>query len=158
MCARFDGVVYLTSRDEARGRAAVEQLKELGCNPRFHQLDIDDDASIIRFRDHLKTSYGGLDVLVNNAGVLLERENTGMPFAVKASRTLRTNFFSLVIVCDLLFPLLRPHARVVNVASSCGHLTHIKGQELAAVKLRNKLASPDLTKEELNALVRGFVE
>jgi carbonyl reductase 1 len=40
-----------------------------GLNPKYHQLDIDSLESITRFRDFLKESYGGLDVLVNNAGI-----------------------------------------------------------------------------------------
>lgn len=40
-----------------------------GLSPRFHKLDIDSLESIQRFRDYLKSTYGGLDVLVNNAAV-----------------------------------------------------------------------------------------
>jgi len=155
LCARFDGVVYLTARDEVRGRAAIEQLKILGLNPHFHQLDINDEASIIRLRDYLNSNYGGLDVLVNNAAIFI---GGSAPFGVQATETLQTNFFSTLNICEILFPLLRPHGRVVNVSSSAGHLTHIKGMESAAVTLRNKLKSPKITKEELCALVHEFVK
>ena len=38
-------------------------------NPKFHQLDINDQGSVERLRDFLKENYGGLDVLVNNAAI-----------------------------------------------------------------------------------------
>lgn len=75
------------------------------------------------------------------------------PFAVQAQETIRVNYFSLLRVSKALFPLLRPHARVVQVSSSAGHLSRIPGAELRA-----KLSSPDLTEEQLNQLMNDFVE
>ena len=72
LCRRFPGDVVLTARDEARGRAAVQQLQAEGLSPRFHQLDITDLQSIRALRDFLHQEYGGLDVLVNNAGIALQ--------------------------------------------------------------------------------------
>ena len=72
LCKQLDdGIVYLTSRDEGRGKAAVEELKKENLNPRFHQLDVNDQESINRLKDHLVKEHGGLDILVNNAGVMV---------------------------------------------------------------------------------------
>ncbi|EGW00852.1 Carbonyl reductase [NADPH] 1 [Cricetulus griseus] len=71
LCRKFSGDVVLTARDgdEERGKAAVQQLQAEGLSPRFHQLDIDDLQSIRALRDFLLKEYGGLDVLINNAGI-----------------------------------------------------------------------------------------
>lgn len=69
LCEKYDGVVYLTARDVERGEAAVAQLKKQGMNPKFHQLDITDQKSVDRFRDFIKNTHGGLDILVNNAAI-----------------------------------------------------------------------------------------
>ena len=69
LCQKFSGEVVLTARNLVRGQAAVQQLQAEGLNPRFHQLDIDDLHSIRAIRDFLLKEYGGLDVLVNNAGI-----------------------------------------------------------------------------------------
>ncbi|KAF7250824.1 Carbonyl reductase [NADPH] 1, partial [Varanus komodoensis] len=69
LCKQFSGDVYLTSRNIERGKAAVAKLQEEGLKPLFHQLDIDDQQSIQTLRDFLKEKYGGLNVLVNNAGI-----------------------------------------------------------------------------------------
>ncbi len=157
LCRKFDGVVYLTSRDEARGRAAVEKLNGLGLSPRFHQLNIDDESSVVRLCEHLKSNYGGLDVLVNNAAVAFNGTSTE-PFGQQARETLRTNFFGNLRVSQILLPILRPHARVVNVSGSVGFLGRVNGQEPAATALKKKLSSPDLTVEQLCNLMQGFVE
>ena len=69
LCKKYDGTVYLTSRDTGRGEASVETLKKEGLNPAFHQLDIGDEASVKALRDYMREKYGGIDVLVNNAGI-----------------------------------------------------------------------------------------
>lgn len=158
LCSKFDGVVYLTSRDEARGKQAVEELNKLGFQPKYHQLDIDDESSVLKLRDYLKETYGGLDVLVNNAAIAFKNAATE-PFSEQATVTLRTNFFNTYRACTILFPILKPHARVVNVSSSSGHLlNNIVGKDETSVALRAKLASADLTYEELIKLMQGFVD
>ncbi|VFV37669.1 carbonyl reductase [Lynx pardinus] len=73
LCRQFSGDVVLTARDAARGRAAVQQLQAEGLSPRFHLLDIDDLQNIRALRDFLRKEYGGLNVLVNNAGIAFQR-------------------------------------------------------------------------------------
>lgn len=69
LCEKYKGKVYLTARDESRGNAAVEKLRTLGLNPVFHQLDINDQRSINKFRDYIKETDGGVDILINNAAI-----------------------------------------------------------------------------------------
>ncbi|KAL1437123.1 hypothetical protein MTO96_049114 [Rhipicephalus appendiculatus] len=141
LCQQFDGDVFLTGKDEARGKAAVAELNKQLLHPKFHQLDIDDLESIRRFRDFLKTTYGGLDV------------SSTAPFSEQAEVTVKTNFFGTLNVCKELFPLLRPHARVVNLSSVCGMLKRIPGGEV-----RKRLRNPDITLDELCSLMEEFVQ
>lgn len=82
-------------------------------------LDIDNINSILKFRDFIKSTHGGLDVLVNNAAIAFKMRATE-PFSQQAEVTCRVNFFATMNCCNELFPLLRPGARVVNVSSSSG--------------------------------------
>uniref|UniRef100_A0A8C8RZY0 Carbonyl reductase n=1 Tax=Pelusios castaneus TaxID=367368 RepID=A0A8C8RZY0_9SAUR len=110
LCKQFTGDVYLTARDPDRGQAAVTKLKEEGLNPLFHQLDINDLQSIQTLRDFLKEKYGGLDVLVNNAGIAFKVDDP-TPFHIQAEGTLKTNFFATRDVCNVLLPLIKPHGK-----------------------------------------------
>jgi len=98
-------------------------------------------------------------VLVDNAGIAFKQAATD-PFGVQAEVTLATNYWANKAVCDLLFPILRPGARVVNMSSSAGFLGHIgrSGNTGAAAKLKATLASKDLTRETLDTLMKNFVE
>ncbi|RZC42672.1 carbonyl reductase [NADPH] 1 [Asbolus verrucosus] len=152
LCEKFQGIVYLTSRDVDRGETAVSQLKEVGCNPVFHQLDIDDQSSIDKFKEHLVQSHGGLDLLVNNAAIAFKND-APEPFSEQAEKTTAVNYFSTLRVCEALFPILRSNARVVNLSSSAGHLSRIPSADLRA-----KLNDPALTVAQLNKLMEQFVQ
>ena len=76
LCKQFKGDVYLTSRDEARGKAAVAELNKEGLMPKFHVLDIGKEETIVRLRDFIKERHGGIDILVNNAGIAFKGSAT----------------------------------------------------------------------------------
>ncbi len=118
----FDGDVFLTARDSKRGMAAVADLMAEGCKVNFHQLDLDDAASAEKLKDFLVDRYGGVDVLVNNAGIAFKNDATE-PMSEQAEVTLRTNYFNTKRLWEILSPALRPGARIVNVSSCCGLLS-----------------------------------
>jgi len=157
LCAKFEGIVYLTSRKESLGIAAVKELEELGFHPKYHLLDIDDEDSITHFRDHLLDTYGGLDVLVNNAAIAFKSDTTET-FEKQVTLTLRTNFFNTCKLCNILFPILKPHGRVVNVSSAAGHLIQITNNEKAGIELRDKLSSNNLSENDLHKLMCEYIE
>uniref|UniRef100_A0A2L2XX45 carbonyl reductase (NADPH) n=1 Tax=Parasteatoda tepidariorum TaxID=114398 RepID=A0A2L2XX45_PARTP len=152
LCSKFDGDVILTARDESRGLAAVKDLEKEGLHPKFHILDITKKETIKTLASYLKDHYGGLDVLVNNAAIAYKRVDTA-PFSEQAINTIGINYFATLDVCHELFPLLRKHARVVNVSSSAGQLHRIPGKEL-----QQRFLSESLTEEELSKLMNEFVE
>ncbi|XP_023343745.1 carbonyl reductase [NADPH] 1 [Eurytemora carolleeae] len=154
---KSDDIVYLTARNSELGKVAVKQLKEEGLEPAFFKLDITSQNDIDTFASHVKTYHAGLDVLINNAGIAFKNSSTE-PFPLQAKVTIDTNYFGTLNVCEALFPLLRKGSRVVNVSSSCGHLSKINGEEPQASKLRNELSKPDLTVDQLNQLMASFVK
>lgn len=81
------------------------------------------------------------------------QQNATEPFSEQAEVTVAVNYFSLVDVCEALFPLLRPYARVVNLSSSAGHLLRIPSPAL-----RKRFSDSNLTLEQLNALMKEFVK
>ncbi|XP_074852489.1 carbonyl reductase [NADPH] 1-like [Carettochelys insculpta] len=153
LCKQFTGDVYLTARDSGRGQAAVAKLQEEGLSPLFHQLDITDLQSIRTLRDFLKEKYGGLNVLVNNAGIAFKVAAT-TPFAVQAEVTLKTNFFATREVCAELLPLIKPYGRVVNVSS----MVSVSALARCSQELQKKFRSDTITEEELAKLMMKFVE
>ncbi|KAH9492518.1 Dual 3',5'-cyclic-AMP and -GMP phosphodiesterase 11 [Bulinus truncatus] len=126
------------------GKKAVEELEEEALHPKFHQLDLNDHSSITKLRDFLKEDYGGLNVLVNNAGIAYKSSSTA-PFSEQAEVTTKTNFFDTLAVCEVLFPLLQPHARVVNLSSMVCQMTLSRCSD----QLKARFTDPNITMEEL---------
>jgi len=150
LCEKYDGDVYLTARDSNRGQDAVNKLKALGYSPLFHQLDITDQSSIDNFKDHIKTKHGGLDILINNAGVYA---SSSLPMGEQAEQDIGVNYFGTLRVCETLFPLLRTNGKVVNVSSSAGRL-----QRISSLDIQAKFKDPNLTIESLSNLMRQYIK
>lgn len=151
LCKEFEGHVYLTARDVAKGERAVARLEAEGLRPRFHQLDVTSRASVETLKEYLLQTYGGLDVLVNNAGVLCERESNPVPFSEQALVTVETNFTGTLNVTKALFPLIRSHGRIVVVSSEMGESSTL------SEPLRRKFTDPGLTEEGLVALMDQYL-
>lgn len=122
--------VYVGARDAERGRRAAEQV-----GARFVQLDVTDDASVEAAAKTIEAD-GGLDVLVNNAGIETRGEGNSVPGAADVTadqmRTVfDTNVFGVVRVTHAFLPLLRRSAApvVVNVSSGLGSLSHLSDPE-----------------------------
>jgi NAD(P)-dependent dehydrogenase (short-subunit alcohol dehydrogenase family) len=131
--ARLGHRVILAVRDEAKGQEAAHALSNEGLKVRFHPLDVTSAKSVSALTHFAEAEFGGVDVLVNNAGVMLE--GTSPPDAPLVLRTdletfadtYATNLFGPVRLCQALVPgmLERGWGRVVNVSSGLGQLVEM---------------------------------
>lgn len=153
LCKQFQGDVYITARDVGRGQEAVASLAADGLKPKFHQLDINDLTSITTAAAYFKEQYGGVDVLINNAGIAFKAADTS-PFSVQAEVTLKTNFFATRDMLTHFLPLVKAGGRVVNVSSFVGARTLNK----CSPALQQRFRSEDITEEELVVLMEQFVQ
>ncbi|XP_042289169.1 carbonyl reductase [NADPH] 1-like [Thunnus maccoyii] len=153
LCKQFQGDVYITARDAGRGQEAVQSLASEGLKAMFHQLDINDLNSIITAAAFFKDKYGGVDVLVNNAGIAFKAADTA-PFAVQAEVTLKTNFFATRDMLTHFLPIVKAGGRVVNVSSFVGSRT----LNQCSAALQQRFRSEDITEEELVGLMQQFVD
>jgi NAD(P)-dependent dehydrogenase (short-subunit alcohol dehydrogenase family) len=116
--------VLIGARDPERGSAAADELAAAGHRVEFVALDVTSDESVTAAVKQIEASYGRLDVLVNNAGIVGPRVaalETG-PDELRACY--ETNVFGPVRVTRAFVPLLRRSAnpRVVMVSSGMGSL------------------------------------
>ncbi|CAH9106829.1 unnamed protein product [Cuscuta europaea] len=151
--------VVLTSRETGVGEEAVKVLQEGGLNVVFHQLDILDPLSIETFANWLKEEYGGLDILINNAGVNF---NFGKDNSVEhAEIVIKTNYYGTKNMIKTMIPLMKPSSaggRIVSVTSRLGRL-HGKQNRIVNDELRQKLEDVEsLTEEFIDDMVETFLK
>jgi NAD(P)-dependent dehydrogenase (short-subunit alcohol dehydrogenase family) len=110
--------VWVAARDPERGRAAADEL-----GARFVQLDVTDDASVAAGAAEVAAA-GGLDVLVNNAGISGGRIPPREVTPEDMRRVLETNVVGIVRVTQAFVPLLErsDNPVIVNVSSGMGSL------------------------------------
>lgn len=119
-------LVLMGARDLERGRAAAARLQEEGLEVEGVPLDMSSEADHRAAAALIEARFGHLDVLVNNAGVLLKGDGLPGKVSLDALRgTFETNLFSVVALTQVLLPLIRksPAGRIVNLSSILGSLT-----------------------------------
>jgi NAD(P)-dependent dehydrogenase (short-subunit alcohol dehydrogenase family) len=122
--ARQGFQVFLGARDEKAGGAAAEKLRADG-DIIFLKIDISDAKSIRAAAEELSRQSERLDVLVNNAGILLDEDKSALTMTPEIfETTLRTNTLGPWLVAQAFAPLLEKSnsPRIVNVSSGGGQL------------------------------------
>lgn len=115
--------VIITSRDEGKGRLAVQELLAAGLNVKLQVADVHEINDVARMMERIQSDYGRLDVLVNNAGVILDRGVSVLDVEESVVRqTLETNFFGALRMTQAAIPLMKKHhyGRIVNISSGLG--------------------------------------
>ncbi|MFN9128302.1 MAG: SDR family NAD(P)-dependent oxidoreductase, partial [bacterium] len=140
--------VLLASRTLAKGRAAAKLLAVEGLDVEPVRLDVTDPDQIKTLARDLRTRLAGLDVLVNNAGVLLDPRGGRFLDSRQATyeRTLATNVLGPLMLCQAVLPMMieRGYGRIVNLSSGLGQLDEM-GSGTPAYRI---------SKTALNALTR----
>jgi NAD(P)-dependent dehydrogenase (short-subunit alcohol dehydrogenase family) len=122
--------VFVGSRNPQKGQEAAEMLKREGGVATFVQLDVSDAQSITDAVHAISEVAGHLDVLVNNAGILLEEDNAIAQLSANTvNETFQTNTLGPLLVTQTFLPLLSRSGapRVVNVSSGGGQLNEGMG-------------------------------
>jgi NAD(P)-dependent dehydrogenase (short-subunit alcohol dehydrogenase family) len=116
--------VFLGARSAKTGQAAAEKLSGDG-KVIFLKIDVSDDKSIRAAAEEVSRQSDRLDVLVNNAGILLDEDKSALTITPEILEvTLRTNMVGPWLVAQAFTPLLKKSRapRIVNVSSSGGQL------------------------------------
>lgn len=167
-CARVLGqagaCVAMVDIDTAACEASLRELRGLGVTAEFYLCDVGQAAAVNHLIEAVVNRFGGIDVVVNNAGV---HDSKSLEDASEADwdRILTTNLKSMYLVVKAALPYLKASkGRVVNMSSMAG----VVGQGHAAAYASSKGAIITLTKNlaldlapygiRVNCICPGWVE
>lgn len=118
--------VLLAGRSRNRAVDAALSLQKDGLAVEAIALDVTQADSIAAAAQEVERQHGRLDILINNAGVLLDEPGKKPSEQTLETwrRSFDTNLFGLIAVTQAFLPLLRkaPTGRIVNVSSILGSL------------------------------------
>jgi NAD(P)-dependent dehydrogenase (short-subunit alcohol dehydrogenase family) len=140
--------VWIGARDPRKGAEAAQVLTLDGLRVEALALDVTRADSVAAAAARISAEGGKLEVLINNAGVLLDRQQPPSltpPDLLRA--TLETNVLGVLEVTRSFLPLLQASgsARVVNVSSVGGQLSEMAGAIWAPAYQISKTALNALT-------------
>jgi len=143
--------VVITSRDS---RSACEAAEKIGCD--WLQLDVTEESSVREAGVAMKSRYGRLDVLVNNAAIVLDVNVKLMDLKPEVLRaTLETNLIGTLRVTQAMAPLLEfsDDPRIINISSVGGQLEGVENAVSPAYNI-SKTAVNMLTRQITAAIPR----
>lgn len=115
-------VVYLTARDEGRGRAAVAAIGAVAPELRFERLDVADAGSVAAAAEAMRARHGAVDIVISNAAARIARD---VDPAAQVAAFVETNNHGTCRMLEHYLPLLAAGGRLVVVASAFGRLKHL---------------------------------
>lgn len=139
--------VVMTARTQQLADVASAAVRAEGGVASGVALDVRDVDGVSRLLAHLRGQLGRVDVLVNNAGVILDRDVPALDVDVELLRqTMEVNVYGPLRLCQAILPWMRERnfGRVVNLSSELGSLT-----EMDATRLGYRMS-----KTALNAMTR----
>lgn len=116
--------VVLTARDPKKGWDAVARLKLENLSVHFIELDITNEQSIQQAFNSIKSSFGKLDVLINNAAILLKQDQSLLrnDFSI-IEETLNVNSMAQLNVTRAFQSLIPDGGRIIMTSSEGGSMT-----------------------------------
>jgi NAD(P)-dependent dehydrogenase (short-subunit alcohol dehydrogenase family) len=111
--------LILACRDEIKSKAAIDEISNFAPTKnadslKFLKLDLNNQKSIVSFVEEFKNNFDGLDILINNAGIMrhppqLTKEGIEIHFA--------SNHLGHYFLTEKLLDLFRPNGRIIIVSS-----------------------------------------
>ena len=146
--------ILAAARDLERGHKEAELLRGEEIAAHAMVLDVTKQPTIDAAAAAVTRDYGKLDILANNAGILLERKEPTECEAEKLRAVMETNVIGVFAVTKAFLPLLRKSAagRIVNLSSGLGSLAYLSDPN----RYENHFMAYAASKAALNAITVAF--
>ena len=160
--------VIITVRDNKKGQSTIAELGNSKNEINYVVMDVDNSDSVMMAADDIKKIFNNVDLLINNAGILIKEYQ--LP-AIETSedsilKTFNTNTLGVLRVCKSIVPLMVNGSRIINISSGMGQLDEMNSGSTAyrisktALNALTKILSNELLSMgiKVNTICPGWVK
>ena len=160
--------VIITVRNNKKGQSTIAELGHSKNEINYVVMDVDNSDSVMRAADDIKQKFNNVDLLINNAGILIKEYQ--LP-AIETSedsilKTFNTNTLGVLRVCKSIVPLMVNGSRIINISSGMGQLDEMNSGSTAyrisktALNALTKILSNELLSMgiKVNTICPGWVK
>ena len=163
-----DNNVIFSARNTEKAQLIIDTLG--GKNIDYVIMDVGDSESVQKGIKNLKSKINSVDVLINNAGILIP----GLKHRIDAidtdddsiMETFNINTVGALRVCKAVTPLMPPKSRIINISSGMGQMEGMGTGSLAyrlsksALNAMTIVLSQELMVKNIkvNAICPGWVQ
>lgn len=160
-----DGFTLVLSATK-KSPAATETLKEVrsvNSHSKLYYCKVENQDAVKNWAKKIKKDFGLIDVLVNNAGIVMDRTFEKMSFE-EWDRVIKVNLYGTYFVTKSVLPLINAGGRIINIGSIVGLQGSFGQSNYAAAKAAiislTKSLALELAKKKItvNAVCPGYIE
>jgi len=120
-CARLGANVAVSDVDHRSLKKTMDKLSAFDIHASSHIVDVTDRERVVSFAEEVVAEHGQVDVLINNAGVLMS-QSTEDSSLKELQWIININIWGVINCSQAFLPYLkgRPDARIVNLSSILG--------------------------------------
>ncbi len=119
--ARYGANVLVCDIDRVGGNAVVDEIQSNGGNGFFSEADVSSESETVRMAEEAQEQFGGIDVLVNNAGILIDEPKPFSEITLDEwDRMMAVNIRGPFLCTKAVFPYMKHKGRgkIVNISSN----------------------------------------
>ncbi|MCJ1457528.1 hypothetical protein MMC28_007896 [Mycoblastus sanguinarius] len=149
----------LAAHSKENGTKALEELPKLGVQTEINviALDVSKESSIRAAEEEVRTNFGRLDCVVNNAGIAILEKPDGSNIQESYTETFNTNITGVALMTSVFLPLMKKTSsdpRIINISSARASLQLSSTGNLPP----SRVISYSVSKTALNALTLEYAK
>ncbi|SDI86399.1 NAD(P)-dependent dehydrogenase, short-chain alcohol dehydrogenase family [Chryseobacterium taeanense] len=127
-------IAIIFHSDEENAKKTKAEIENLGRKAAIFQGDINDYQFCEETAQTVVSEFGGIDVLVNNAGVQFPADNIVDLKEENIRTTFNSNIIGMILLTKLVFPHLKQGSSIINTTSATAYQGHEELLDYSATK------------------------
>jgi NAD(P)-dependent dehydrogenase (short-subunit alcohol dehydrogenase family) len=127
-------ISFIHYHDTEEAEATKNEILKLGRKALCFDGDINDTEFCKQAVEKTVSEFGGIDILINNAGTQFPTESILELEEEKVRKTFNSNIIGMILLTKAVFPYLKQGSSIINTTSAVAYLGHEELVDYSATK------------------------